>query len=246
VMRFFRLYWIPDGVEAASGAYVRDEWEDLLRILALESLRHQAIVVGEDLGTVEPRVREALAKFGILSYRLFYFERNPAGDFRAARDYPAQALVSSTTHDLPTLAGFWRSEDIEARHHAGISDDETYRSQLIRRAEDKQKMLDLLFAEGLLPNWRPCAASAIPELTGELHNAVVGFLASTPSMLMVLNQEDLTKETAQQNLPGTTWQYPNWRRKMRFTLEELYDRKEARDFVNMFHDWLRRSGRTKS
>ena len=62
---------------------------------------------------------------------------------------------------------------------------------------------------------------------------------------MVLNQEDLTKETAQQNLPGTTWQYPNWRRKMRFTLEELYDRPEAQDFVRMFHDWLRRSGRTK-
>ncbi len=243
VMRFFRLFWIPDGAEAADGAYVRDYWEDLLRILALESVRHQVIVVGEDLGTVEPRVREALARFGILSYRLFYFERDPAGNFRRARDYPEQALVSSTTHDLPTLAGFWQNEDIEARRRAGVSDEQSYRAQLHQRADDKQKMLDLLMAEGLLPNWRPCAASSIPELTGELHNAVIGFLASTPSRLMVLNQEDLTKETAQQNLPGTTSQYPNWRRKMRFTLEELYERQDARDFVAMFRDWLHRTGR---
>ena len=104
-------------------------------------------------------------------------------------------------------------------------------------------MLDVLLAEGLLPPGFPRYASHIPELTGELHNAVIGFLASTPSMLLLVNQEDLTKEIAQQNLPGTTWQYPNWSRKMHFRIDELYSARQATDFVRMFHNWIERSGR---
>ena len=112
VMRLFRLFWIPDGSDATHGAYVRERNHDFVRILALESVRNQVIVVGEDLGTVEPSIRETLASFGILSYRLFYFEKNERGEFRRTEEYPTQALVSSTTHDLPTLpvsAGFTRS-----------------------------------------------------------------------------------------------------------------------------------------
>jgi 4-alpha-glucanotransferase/(1->4)-alpha-D-glucan 1-alpha-D-glucosylmutase len=85
----------------------------------------------------------------------------------------------------------------------------------------------------------------VPELTGELHNAIVGFLVSTPSMLMVLNQEDLFKQMDQQNLPGSTWQYPNWRRKMRFRLEELRANRLSRDCAGMLRNWLERSGRVK-
>jgi len=244
VMRFFRLYWIPDGVDATEGAYVRDRWQDLIRIVALESVRNKVVVVGEDLGTVEPFVREALAKFGILSYRLFYFERDQTGAFIPFEKYPVQALVSSTTHDLPTLAGFWRNEDIEARRRTGVlGSEENYRAQLEARAAEKQKMLDLLHASKLLPATVPRLASDLPELTGELHNAIIGFLASTPSQLLVVNQEDLTKELQQQNLPGTTWQYPNWSRKMRFTVEELRTEKIARDFSAMFRHWVARTGR---
>lgn len=245
VMRFFRLYWIPDGADATGGAYVRDRYEDLIRILALESVRHRIVVIGEDLGTVEPSVRETLARFGILSYRLFYFERNERGDFRGFAEYPGQALVSSTTHDLPTLAGFWTNADIEARKHAGIfPDEQTYYAQVARRAVEKQQMLNLLFSHGLLPEDFPRNAADIPDLSGELHNAIIGFLALTPSRLMVANQEDLTKETEQQNLPGTTWQHPNWSRKMRFSVEELRSEKMPRDFVAMFRNWLERTGRT--
>jgi 4-alpha-glucanotransferase len=244
VMRFFRLYWIPDGVDAASGTYVRDHWEDLIRIVALESVRHRVVVVGEDLGTVEPAVRQALARFGILSYRLLYFEKSEDGRFRRNTDYPHQALVSSTTHDLPTLAGFWTGEDIEARRRAGVlAGDGDYRAQMQNRHAEKQKMLDALFAARLLPDWHPRSARDITELSGELHNAVIGYLALTPSMLLLINQEDLTKEIAQQNLPGTTWQYPNWSRKMHFRLDELYSAKQATDFVRMFRDWIERTGR---
>lgn len=244
VMRFFRLFWIPDGKQAAEGVYVLDFSDDLLRILALESVRGQVLVIGEDLGTVEPYIREALRKYGILSYRLLYFEKNPDGSFRKPDQYPREALVSVSTHDLPTLAGFWLNRDIEARWRAGVLPDEaSYREQLINRMVEKQQMLDLMFSLRLLPDWFPRRAVDVPDFTGELHNAAVGFLAATPSQLMVLNQEDLFKDTDQQNLPGTTEQYPNWRHKMRYRIEELRTDSNAVGCSNMFRGWLDLTGR---
>jgi 4-alpha-glucanotransferase len=246
VMRLFRLFWIPDGSNATEGAYVRELSEDFVRILALESVRNQVVVVGEDLGTVEPAVRETLARFGILSYRLFYFEKNEKGEFRRHEEYPRQALVSSTTHDLPTLAGFWVGADIAARRAAGTIDDAEFHQQTAHRAGEKQKMLDLLFEQKLLAPELPRAADAYPELAGPLHHAVVGFLALTPSQLLAINQEDLTKEVSQQNLPGTTWQYPNWGRKMRFTVEQLRSDPEALGYAAMFRNWIVQTGRSNN
>jgi 4-alpha-glucanotransferase len=243
VMRFFRLYWIPDGMEASGGTYVRDRYQALLSILALESVRNQVVVIGEDLGTVPDQARQDLHRFGILSYRLLYFEQDN-GRFRTPQEYPRDALVSATTHDLPTLAGFWLGRDIDARHDAGLLPDEgTYQSMRADRAREKQKLLDLLWELKLLPDWFPREASQVPELAGELHNAIVGFLASTPSKLMLLNQEDLLKQAEQQNLPGSTLEYPNWRRKMKCTVEELWTSGEIRDFAQMFRAWLDRTGR---
>jgi len=244
VMRLFRLYWIPDGMTAAEGAYVRERSQDYLRLLALESVRNRVMVVGEDLGTVEPEVRQALARAGILSYRLFYFEQDAHREFRGHEEYPSQALVSSTTHDLPTLAGFWIGADVEARRRAGVLDEHAYHAQLAQRALEKQKMLNLLFRENLLPPNLPRSAESYVELTGELHNAVVGFLALTPSQLLAINQEDLTKETEQQNLPGTTSQYPNWERKMRFPLEQLASDAQAVGFTSMLRHWIANTGRS--
>ncbi len=244
VMRFFRLYWIPDGLEATDGTYVRDRFEALLAVLALESVRQKVLVVGEDLGTVPDYVREVLHRFGILSYRLLYFERDPSGGFHAPGEYPRSALVSATTHDLPTLAGFWEGRDIDQRRDAGLLPDEaTYRAMREDRTAEKQRLLDRLIELKLLPDWFPRSASDVPELTGELHNAIVGFLASTPSELMLLNQEDLLKQTEQQNLPGTTYQYPNWQRKMKCTVEELWTSAEVQAFTKMFRAWLERTGR---
>lgn len=244
VMRFFRLYWIPDAMEATEGTYVRDRFEALLSILALESVRNRVIVIGEDLGTVPDEAREVLHRFGILSYRLLYFEQDNNGRFRPPQEYPRDALVSVTTHDLPTLAGFWTGKDIDARREAGLLPDESaYQSMRGDRAREKQKLLDLLIGLKLLPDSFPRDASQVPELVGELHNAIVGFLASTPSKLMVLNQEDLLKQAEQQNLPGSTEEYPNWRRKMKCTVEELWTSEEVQNFALMFRSWLERTGR---
>lgn len=243
VMRFFRLYWIPADRDATGGTYVKENWQQLVRVIALEAHRAGVIVIGEDLGTVEDYVRQALAQFHILSYRLLYFERHPDGAFKLPADYPPLAVVSSTTHDLPTLAGFWTGRDIEARRAAGLVDESGYRSQWTNREQDKQHLLRALHSLQLLPRNYPDDIRHVPELSGELHNAIIGFLAATPSQLLVLNQEDLTKETEQQNLPGATWQYPNWQRKMRYTIEELQTDSRVHDFTRMYRDWLDRTGR---
>jgi 4-alpha-glucanotransferase len=237
-MRFFRLFWIPEGKQAIDGTYVQDRYEDLVRILALESVRHRVVVVGEDLGTVEPYIRKVLERYGVLSYRLFYFEKHKDGSFRRPKEYPRQALVSSTTHDLPTLAGFWSGRDIEARWQAGVLPEEAVAAAYEDRRKDKQRMLEVLFSLNLLPDAHEHDAAKVNELTGELHHAILGFLAQTPSMLMVLNQEDITKEPDQQNLPGTTDQHPNWSRKARYSLEELQSNQLVADCAAMLRDWL--------
>jgi 4-alpha-glucanotransferase len=202
VMRFFRLYWIPDNMNTSQGAYVRDYAQDLLGILALESVRQKFIAVGEDLGTVTDEVREALGRTGILGYRLLWFEKNADGSFRLPHEYPQQAVVSTTTHDLPTLAGFGAGRDIEARRSAGLIDRAAYEEQLAARAREKRHLDEALAAAGFAGD-------------------PIGFILSTPCTLAVINQEDLTGETEQQNLPSSTWQYPNWRRKMKVLVEEL-------------------------
>jgi 4-alpha-glucanotransferase len=242
VMRLFRLYWIPEGQTAAHGAYVRARAADLVRILALESLRGEVVIVGEDLGTVEPVVRETLARFGVLSYRLLYFERE-AGAFKRPSQYPVQALVSTTTHDLATIAGFWSGADIRARFQAGTIDAASRDAQMASRGVDKQRLLDALLAAGLLPAGYERDAGRLIELTGEVHQAIIGFLATTPCSLWLVNQEDITMEPDQQNLPGTTWQYPNWGRKMRWSLEELSAPGAANDCAVMVRHWVERSGR---
>ncbi len=222
VMRLFRLFWMPDGFSAASGTYVRDNAIDLMRILALESIRNQNIVIGEDLGTVTDEIREMLARFGILSYRLFYFEKNhKTNTFLSSSVYPRQALVASSTHDLATLAGFWTYQDVEARRNAGLVDEAAFQQQKEERRRERQRMLDALHEENLLPSYYTRNADEIGELDGDLHNATIAFLAQVPSAILLLNQEDFTKETHQQNLPGSTAQYPNWQRKMKVMLEDL-------------------------
>jgi 4-alpha-glucanotransferase len=218
VMRLFRLYWIPDGMSAAEGAYVRDHAAELLAVLARESERGKFVVIGEDLGTVAPEVRETLAEAAVLGCRVLWFEKDQDGEFLAPEEYPPGAAVSTTTHDLATLAGFFTSRDIVARHSAGLIDDENYRLQLVTREGEKAGLHAALEAAGF-------------------EDDPLGFMLATPCALAVVNQEDLTGEPEQPNLPASTWQHPNWRRKMRVPLEDIG--RLARDFGAR----ARRSGR---
>lgn len=214
VMALFRFFWIPRGGKASEGAYVRYPAADLLGILALESVRHRVVVVGEDLGTVPDHVREALAACGALSYRVLYFERDADGRFLPPERYPAEAAAVVTTHDLPTLAGYWAGEDIELRSTLGLYPDESARRRAQEeRRRDKAKLLEALAAASLLPeDLRDARETA---MTPALCQAIHAYLGRTPARLMLATLEDLAGERAQVNLPGTVDSHPNWSRKIR-------------------------------
>lgn len=222
VMALFRLFWIPRGQPASVGTYVKYPAEDLLAILALESRRTKTLVVGEDLGTVPDWVRARLTAAKVLSYRVFYFERNQDGSFKRPSQYPAQSLAVVTTHDLPTLAGYWSGEDIHARAQLGLYPDEQAKQQDWRgRQEDKARILAVLKMEGLLPHGISEDVAQVPIMTPELCRAVYAYLGRTPAWLVLVGLEDLIGEVSQANLPGTLDNYPNWRRKLSADLETL-------------------------
>jgi 4-alpha-glucanotransferase len=210
VMGLFRLFWIPEGAEPAEGTYVRYPADDLLGVLALESAAAQALVVGEDLGTVEPGVRERLTAEGVLSYRLAWFEQGPDGARRRAADYPRLALAATTTHDLPTVAGFFTGSDLDHLCDIGVvtperakADQEAQRASLCRLLED----------EGLLaPGDRSVEA---------ILAALYGFLARTPAMLVAATLEDALEAPDRPNVPGTTDQRPNWSLPLPVPLDDL-------------------------
>ncbi len=248
VMKYCRLFWIPEGEKPTRGGYVRDYFEDLVRVLALESVRSRTLIVGEDLGTVPDEVREVLQRMGIYSYRLYYFEKDPSGSFKDPGAYPEQALAAISTHDLPPLAGFWAMKDIDLRQDLGIiTDPEDLWAARMERIQDKRRMIDLLFKNGFIDREasQKLHAQWEPEITPELHRGIIGFLVSTPAKLVVLNQEDLFLEPDQQNLPGTTDQYPNWKRKMRYTLEQLATDPRAEELAGRYREWIEKSGRRR-
>jgi len=219
-MGLMRLYWIPDGAEPAQGAYVRYPLQDLLRVLALQSARARCLVIGEDLGTVARGFRQTMARAGVLSYRLLYFERSRSGGFLGPRSYPANALISVSTHDLPTLAGFWRARDLAWRDRLRLWPDEATASAAhAERREARRRLIAALQRAGLLA---PGLAAAGEEpLPDEVLLATHRFLARAPSALMMLQLEDALGEVEQVNLPGTVDQHPNWRRKLPLALEEV-------------------------
>lgn len=247
VMGLFRLFWIPKGKKPSDGTYVRYFPEDLLRILALESVRHQTVIIGEDLGTVPAYIRETLARHQILSYRLFYFERTPSGAFSPPEDYPALALASVTTHDLPTLAGFWRGRDIEVKEQLQLYP-RPEMAHLDRQVRDHDKhcLLAALQARDLLPAGISRALVNLPDLPEEGRWGVIAYLAQTPCRLLALNLEDIFGGLEQQNLPGTTSSYPNWRLKMPWTLAQLRESPQARRLAALmarYRPGIRVSGR---
>jgi len=222
VMAFFRLFWIPRGKPASEGTYVLYPFEDLLAIVALESVRSKTLVIGEDLGTVPDWVREQLAKARVLSYRVFYFERGADGTMKPPGDYPVQSLAVATTHDLPTLTGFWSGEDLHVRAKLGaFADDAAQRWAWEERQRGKAGILHALQREGLLPNDVTEDLATAPAMTTELCHAIHIYLARTPSFLVLANLEDGLGELSQTNLPGTIDSHPNWTRKYLVRVDEL-------------------------
>jgi 4-alpha-glucanotransferase len=196
VMGLFRLWWIPKGMTPAAGAYVRYPADDLLAIVALESQRARAVVVGEDLGTVEPGTRERLGASGVLSCRLVWFEHD-----RPAR-FPEHAMAAVTTHDLPTVAGLWTGADLQAQKAVGLRPNEDATREIRERLRRLTGVAD----------------EATPE---EVVERTHRLLAETPSALVTVTLEDACAVAERTNMPGTLSEWPNWSLALPAPLEEL-------------------------
>jgi 4-alpha-glucanotransferase len=218
----FRLFVIPKGAEARHGAYLRFPTDEMLKIIALESVRARAAVIAEDLGTIGPEVREGLLAHCMLTYRLFYFERHWDDDlsFRAPEEYPELAFAAVTTHDLPTLRGYWSAHDVEVRNSLGMYPTEDAREKDIwQRGVDRQLMLDAL--RPLLPEDFPASAEEVPEMTEDLLLAIHRHLARTPARMVAVSFDDTLSVLDQQNMPGTIDTHPNWRQKLPISITDI-------------------------
>lgn len=219
VMGLMRLFWIPAGLGVPNGAYVSYPFDDLLAIVALESCRNRCLVIGEDLGTVPDDFRGRLATERLLSYRVLYFERWESGLFRRPDAYPPLALVTPTTHDMPTPAGNWLRLDLQLRTDIGIyADADTVARENHGRARETEALLAALADQNLSPEPPPADT---PDALAALTHAVLRYAARTPSRLLMVNVGDLLVEKTQINLPGTVNEHPNWRRRMPQTVTDL-------------------------
>ncbi|MEJ2175060.1 MAG: malto-oligosyltrehalose synthase [bacterium] len=228
VMGLMRLFWIPPGGKPTDGAYVHYALDEMLAIVAIESHRDHCLVIGEDLGTVADELRAALARYGVLSYRVLYFERDAAGEFLPADALPKEALVSVSTHDLPTLAGWWEGRDVRLRQELNLFPSDAIRdSEAVRRAQDRVRLLLALERARLLPEG--VSADALPPaLEAPMIEAVHAYAAAAPSHLMMLQLEDALGLAEQANLPSTIDEHPNWRRKLPLDLDALFDTDRVR------------------
>jgi 4-alpha-glucanotransferase len=209
------LYWVPAGHKPHEGAYVTYPFNDLAGILALESQRNHCLVVGEDLGTVPPGFSEKLNEHGVLSYRVLYFGQNSeSGQFVPPDGYRRLALGTVGSHDLATLKGWWLDNDIALREQHGLYPDrgEGDRQRKIRDKE-KRQLLAALRMQGLEPGKGDDFV--------RLSRAVHAFLARSGAAITMVQLENLTGEVSQTNLPATSKEHPNWRRRLSKSLEHL-------------------------
>jgi glycogen operon protein len=223
VMGLARLFWIPEGASALDGAYVRYPIDDLLGVLALESRRARCLVVGEDLGTVPEGFRERMAAADVLSYRVVWFECDGAR-FRPAARYPTLAATSVSTHDLPTIAGWWQGADLDEKHALGRLDAEALTRERRERAEAKAGLASAVNDAGVTTTPIDPSRPHDPAVTAAIHR----FACATPAALVLLQADDLAGETVALNLPGTDRERPNWRRKLRVETASLWDTPAAR------------------
>jgi 4-alpha-glucanotransferase len=197
VMGLFRLFWIPEQSDPGAGAYVRYPENELLAILALESERAKAYIVGEDLGTIDEKFRRQLMECRVLSYRLVWFENDPPARF------PEQALAAVTTHDLPTIAGLWTGSDLKAQRELGLNPNEAGINQIRERLATMAELSQ---------------DTPVDEVIKRTHR----LLAHAPSKIVSATLDDALAVEERPNMPGTTSeQWPNWSLALPKSQEEL-------------------------
>lgn len=232
VLGLNRLWLVPQGRQADAGAYVAYPQQDMLRLIALESWRHRAVVIGEDLGTVPPGFDQVLAEAGVAGIRVLWFQRDKQ-NFLPPAAWSRQAIAVTTTHDLPTVAGWWSGADLAWRERLGHLP-QGLPAALTQRSQERSQLWHGLvqqgWASGPLPHVAPAlaedmAAAPAPAALEDCAIAVdaaLQWVAATPAPLAVVPLEDILGLTQQPNLPGLTDPHPNWRRRLPADTPQLF------------------------
>jgi len=217
-MGVHRLWVVPDGADATKGAYIAYPERDLLRLTALESARHGAVIVGEDLGTVPSGFRDVIAGAGMLGMRVMWFEREGSA-FRPPSGWSDKVMAMPTTHDLPTVAGWWGGRDIEWRVKLDLLGERSDEGrEWWVRGEDRTRLWSAFQAAGVAEGPEPP-----PGEGARVVAPAAAFVGRTPSPLAVLPMEDVLAQSEQPNLPGTVDSHPNWRRRLPLTVDVCLD-----------------------
>ena len=225
VMQLHRLFWIPQGMDAGGGVYVTYPAEEMYALLALESHRYQAMIAGENLGTVPPEVNAAMDRHGVLGLYVVQYELQPGS--QPLRELPVETVASLNTHDMPTFEAFWQGRDVDELHNLGFFSPEEVRQERGRRQAIRRGLEEAL----------PGAGD-----DGAILRHCLDRLAASPARIVLVSLEDLWRETEPQNVPGTHEERPNWRRKARYSFEEFSTRADVVELLKRV-DELRREFR---
>ncbi len=232
VMALLRLWWVPKGDSAKEGTYVYYPVDDLLAVLALESHLNKCSIIGEDLGTVPEDITGKLKENGIHSYKVFFFEQAEDGGYYSPEHYVEQAMATLTTHDMPTLIGYWHCKDLELGKEIGLYKGEELLASLYdSRARDKQQILNTLHGHNSIPEHISRDAMQV-GMTQELNYGMQIHMAKGASALLSLQLEDWLQMEMPVNIPGTCDEYPNWRRKLTVDLEDIFSSNEINRLTN--------------
>ena len=229
VMTLFRLWWVPGGMISADGAYVHYPLEDLIAILALESVRHHCAVIGEDLGTVPEEVRVAMEHYELNHYKVLLFEKHGDGSFKKPAEYVQNSLATVTTHDLPTLRSWWEGLDIDLREQLNL-----YPSQKVidevraTRARELPAMMAALVDQDLW-HWQP--SEPLPAYSVALARAIHAYLGLSTANFAMIQIEDLIGITSPTNVPGTYLEHANWQRKVTMDTHDIFGRHDVQDML---------------
>jgi 4-alpha-glucanotransferase len=219
VMSLHRLYLVPNGFEATDGVYIGYPAEEMYAILALESSRHQAVIVGEDLGTVPAEVRKTMDVHGVK--RMFVLQFEATGDADEPVGIPPKnAVASLNTHDMPPFSAYWQALDADLRSELGLLDEEGVSDAREQRNQVTTALSRMLGAKDRLDD-------------AEARTALLDFLARSDADMLLVNLEDLWLEREPQNTPGTSYERPNWRRRLKYTLDEMRANTSVSELLDM-------------
>jgi 4-alpha-glucanotransferase len=235
ILGLMRQYWIAPGMEANEGIYISFPWDDILRIIALESRRNNCVVIGEDLGNVPEGFSETIQNAGLLSFKVLFFERWESGLFKRPENFPLLSVVTNATHDTATLSGWWQGRDLQWRQQLNLYPNEEA-GHADRNARDSERK-NLIAALGDLQVINMSKAPSLdpPMMNTELSIAVQKYLATSPSYIQLIPLEDALEISEQVNIPGTIEQHPNWLQKLPITLDSFWEQESVKKIVQVMN-----------